>query len=356
MKRRNTATNKQLGVAGDYNEQVGMTLAEIAYAEPRYLTRQLAYRYYATKGQWALKWLGVSAGNQMYVAQNGAAEQWVVAIRGSMTDPSSEAFWIDWFEEDLQILETEPLPFANVTGALITWGAFDGFSDLISMKDAATGQTLLQFLSNNVVLDTLSIVVLGHSLGGCLASVLAPYLYEALCKPQNKPPDCIVPLSFAAPTAGNEQFSTYLENLFYGYPFRYVNDQDVAPHSWSLNGLDWVMNSYDPAPKISDFFYGLVDALWWVLYSGNYNYQQPGPPDSVAGQLQGYYWWFEEAGYQHAGETYLKLYGVPPVVFPYPPHSPLIGVIPRRQRPPIKGRHRETMTGPKGEACTNKPA
>jgi hypothetical protein len=39
----------------------------------------LAYRLYAKQAQWALKWPDVSAGNQMYVAQNGATEQWVVA-------------------------------------------------------------------------------------------------------------------------------------------------------------------------------------------------------------------------------------------------------------------------------------
>ena len=47
------------------------------------------------------------------------------------------------------------------------------------------------------------------------------------------------------------------------------------------------------------------------------------------------YWWFEEAGYQHLGKTYLHLYGAPSVIFPYPPKSPVTGVMLRRGRPVI---------------------
>ncbi len=329
------STTNRLGIAGDYNQQVGMTLAEIAYAEPQYLQKQLSYKSYATEGRWELRWVGISPGNQMYVAKDLDTHQWVVSVRGSMTDPFSEAFWVDWFEQDADIIFTRPLPFGDAPGAIISYGAYDGFIDLISMRDSTSGQTLVEFLKANVELELLSIVVVGHSLGGCLASVLAPYLYETLCKPAGKPSDCIVPMSFAAPTAGNTQFAEYVERVLYGYPFRYVNDLDIAPQSWSLNGLVWIMNTYSPSPQISDFFYGLLDTLWWALYEGSYNYQQPGPPDVVQDTVQRKYWWFEEAGYHHSGENYLKLYDAPPVIFPYPPKPQLYGRYPRRERPAV---------------------
>lgn len=328
-----STVTRLLGAGQDYNAQVGMTLAEIAYAEPEWLQIQLAYRHYATGGDWSLRWTGVSLGNQMYVAELGRGAQWVVAIRGSVIDPMTEAFWIDWFEQDLTTLAMEPLPFGDVPGALIAWGTLQGFDDLLGMRDGVSGQTLVEFLAENVTLQHQSIVVLGHSLGGCLASVLAPYLYETLCRPQQKPPGCIVPMSFAAPTAGNAGFAAYLESLFDGYPYRYVNDLDIVPRTWALSGLDWIMGSYDPAPKIPDFFWLLVDGVWLMLWGGGYQYTQPGPAESVAGRLDDRYWWFQEAGHQHMGETYLGLYGAAPVIFPHPPKAPIAGIIARRPHP-----------------------
>lgn len=324
------ADNPRLGEADDYNAQVGMTLADIAYAEPGNLVCQLAYPHYATKGQWRLRWLGVSAGNQMYVAQNAFSRQFAVAIRGSTTDPWSESFWIDWFDQDLCVVEMAPPPFPAGPGALIAQGALDGLDDLLAMRDGPSGQTLVQFIQANVTLGHQSLVVLGHSLGGNLASVLAPYLYEAVCKPQQKPPSCIVPLTFAAPTSGNVAFVSYLASTFGPTFLRYWNDLDVAPHGWSLAGLDWVMSSYSPAPVIPDYLYGAVWLMQRALMFEGCNYAQP-EGIRVTGSLRKHYWWFHEAGYQHSATTYLGLFGAPPVIFPCPPNSPAANRLPREQ-------------------------
>lgn len=324
------ADQPRLGEANDYTAQVGMTLADIAYAEPQYLARQLAYPYYATKGQWRLRWLGVSAGNQMYVAQNGLARQYAVAVRGSTGNPFTESFWIDWFEQDLGVVEMAPPPFPAGAGARIAQGTLDGINDLLAMRDTASGQTLVEFIRSNVTLDHQSLVVLGHSLGGNLASVLAPYLYETVCKPQQKPASCIVPLTFAAPTSGNVPFVSYLASTFGPTFLRYWNDLDVAPHAWSLAGLDWVMSSYSPAPVISDTMYV---AMWLMRRALEYegcNYAQP-EGIRVPGTLRRNYWWFHEAGYQHTSTTYLTLFGAPPVIFPVPPASPVAHRLPREQ-------------------------
>jgi hypothetical protein len=154
--------------------------------------------------------------------------------------------------------------------------------------------------------------------------VLAPCLYEALGRPNNSSPDVFLPITFAAPTAGDINFAKYVSGLFGGYQYRFENSLDIAPHSWSLVGLDWVLHSYQPAPQISAFLYGLVDSVWWILYEGSYNYVQPGPGFIDPGTLlkPPEYWWFKEAGYQHAGETYLKMYKAPQVIFPVPPAAP----------------------------------
>ncbi len=320
-----------LGDDTNYTKQVAMTLAEIAYCDPDDLAAQLAYPYYATKCQWKLAWLGATDGNLMYVCRNKTGSQWCVVVRGSMTDPETEAFWIDWFEQDLVTLAMVDLPFGSNynNGAQIAWGTLQGFEDLQDMQDVNTGTYLVDFLKANVPIGPASIVVIGHSLGGCLSSVLAPYLYEELCRSTNQPVNCIIPVTFAAPTAGDNNFAAYSNSLSNNNPYRCLNDLDVVPHSWSLDGLNWTMNSYSPSPVIDDFMWGLVDSTWWLLYEGSYDYTQPGPGNVNAGTLQNYYWWFEEAGHQHSGNTYLRMYGAP-TVHAILPNAPTITTTIRR--------------------------
>jgi hypothetical protein len=64
-----------------------------------------------------------------------------------------------------------------------------------------------------------------------------------------------------------------------------------------------------------------AELAWgWVEY-WDFNFTQPGTGIVGQGQLGSYYWWFEEAGYQHHTSTYLGLYKAPPVTFPLPPPS-----------------------------------
>jgi hypothetical protein len=325
------------GPADDYTKQVGMTLAEIAYADPENIPRQLAYKYYAGGGAYRLEWLGVTAGNQMYVCRQPGVDQWVVAIRGSVTDPLSQAFWIDWFQQDLSVFDMVALPFGQGynRGAKIASGSRAGLEDLAAMTDIHTGRTLVEYL-RSVKLGPGSVVVLGHSLGGALASLLAPYLYETIGRPNQVPADAFLPITFAAPTVGDQNFADYVNGLFDGFPYRCVNSLDIAPRCWSLSGLDWITRSYEPSPRISAFFRGLVDLTWYALWEEGYYYVQPGGGGNVdPGTLQHDFWWFKEAGYQHAGETYLRMYHAPEVIFPVPPASP---VLPRgdRPRPPLE--------------------
>jgi hypothetical protein len=323
----------ELQGADDYTKQVGMTLAEIAYAEPQNIPAQLAYPYYAGGGRYRLQWLGVTAGNQVYVCRQPGVDQWVVAIRGSASDPLTEQFWIDWFVEDLPVVHQVPFPYGRQynNGALIAWGTEQGLLDIAGMTDARTGLSLVEYLQRNAVFAPGSIVVTGHSLGGCLASVVAPYIYETIGRPNGHSSDAILPITFAAPTAGDIAFAKYVSGLFDGYPFRFENSLDIAPRCWTLAGLDWILNTYQPAPLISDFFYGVIDAVWWLLYEGGFNYTQPGAGVVDLGKLIPEYWWFMEAGYQHSGETYLSMYGAPPVIFPVPPKGSPLRL--RKQRP-----------------------
>src|ERR1044071_8030283 len=329
----------QAGQADDYTKQVGMTLSEIAYADPANIPRQLAEKYSARGGVYQLQWLGVTAGNLMYVCRQPGVDQWIVVIRGSASDPLTEAFWVNWFLQDLTVFDQVPLPFGqrHNGGARISWGAREGLEDLISMRDRTTGLSLVEFLQAAVKFTPGSVVVAGHSLGGALASVLAPSLSETLGRPNNHPANAFLALTFAAPTAGDARFASYLSGLFDGYPFRFVNSLDIAPHCWSLAGLDWITRSYQPKPLISAFFRGLIDTIWFALYEENLHYVQPGAGVFDSAGLAQEYWWFKEAGHQHAGQTYLKMYGAPQVIFPVPPASP-VPARAARPRPSIEAR------------------
>ncbi len=305
----------------DPTDQIAMTLSEIAYSDPKYITRQLAYPKYATHGGWQLAWLGLTAGNLMYVAFNGKI--WAVVIRGSETDPLTRAFWIDWFEQDLTALHQVPLPFGDQAGAMISWGTKQGFDDLLSMRDAFTGKSLVEFLRDVQLVET-NLWVTGHSLGGCLASVMAPYLYETLCKPKKRPPSCILPVTFAAPTAGNGAFASWFDRLFPNGR-RWWNSLDAIPHAWSLDGIDWILNSFQGGPKLWEdpALYSLVDGTWWILYEGSYDYVHPnGDGRRLDGKITDRWLWALEAGDQHSGEGYLHLLDAPEIIFPYPPSAP----------------------------------
>ena len=297
--------------AGDYNQKAGMTLSEIAYAKANDIPTQLRNTEYATKGLWSCKWVGVTAGNQMYVAQNTATKQWAVVIRGTATDPSTEAFWINWFQ-DLDVWGLEHIRFAEGhPHAKISRGTKDALEDLLRMTDSQ--QSLLEFLRKNALLSFQNIAVMGHSLGGNLATVLSAYLAEKLCIANGESSNCIVPLTFAAPTSGNQAFCDYVQGLFEGFPFRYWNTLDVVPHAWTDAGLEWIRKSYSSGPKIEDALRALVEGAIEIVGT---EYEQPGGGGApTEGSLEPHYSWVKEAAHQHSGNTYLSLYGAPPVIF-----------------------------------------
>lgn len=297
---------------------VAMTLAAIAYAPPDDIAAQLRYPGYATGGHWSLVWHAATPGYCMYVAKLDGQSQWVVGIRGSSDDPFTEDFWIDWFR-DLDVLTLAVSPVDAGPGARVALGTAEGLTALLGMRDLDTRSTLVAYLRDNVALGPWNVLVVGHSLGGCLASVLAPYLYEQLCKPRGLAADCVVPVTFAAPTAGNDVFAGYLEALYDGFPTRYVNSLDIAPNAFSIVGLAWILKSFPAGPSIDYLVWTAIELEWSNFEKAGY--AQPGTGTVTTGSSGGYWFWFLEAGYQHTTSTYLAMYHAAPVVFPKPPRS-----------------------------------
>lgn len=291
--------------------QVAMTLAAIAYANHKEIPNLLANQQLATQGRWQLQWLGTDDANQAYIAQDQQTGQFSVNIRGSVTDPLSEAFWLDWFKQDLEVLDMGHWPHGGApTGTKVSYGTLAGLRSLLNLKNHS-GQTLIDFLSTNLKPGVSPLTgITGHSLGGALASVLAPYLHQ-----QFSPGQQVLdfwPITFAGPSAGNAVFANWLTQQFAASQGRYFNALDVVPHAWQE--LAWIEKSFpNGGPSLSlvikELMKGVADLLKLVKDS----YIQPGNGMPLPGTLQSGDDWVTEAGQQHASATYLSLVGAPPV-------------------------------------------
>jgi triacylglycerol lipase len=293
--------------AGDSVGQLGMTLASIAYA-PDQATIQslLADQSLATQGNWALVWYASDAGNQAFVAQDKLSGQYAIAIRGSVTNPKTKAFWIDWLCQDLSVFRSALWPYDGApAGARVAHGSLHGLGSLLSLKDATQGD-LVSFFRSNPNRPYLTAVV-GHSLGGALATMLAPYLHQEF-SPGSNVLD-FWPVTFAGPTAGNDVFAGWLLDQFAMTNSRYFNVNDVVPHAFQA--LAWIRGSFPGSPKLPIELIPFVDAIADVLKVEQAKYTQPGDGVPLPGTINLSDDWFVEAGLQHSGQTYLALLGAP---------------------------------------------
>jgi lipase (class 3) len=246
-----------------------------------------------------------------------------VVTRGTDVDISDAWGIIEQIWEDLDVTSQVSLPWAPNNPALIANGTVDGLSDIQSLTSGPPGQqkTLLQFLggylsdsaNNNPVL-----VVTGHSLGGCLTSVIAPWLQTKLaaqCPNLN-----VVPATFAAPTAGNADFAAYFQSSF-RYSLRVFNSLDIVPRAWQhIDALDDI---YRPCGiDVPDLVYAAVAGFRDLMWLAGVRYVQPATNQvPLKGACSGGSDWYSEAGYQHHTTTYMTLLGGTSVV-PVPLTAP----------------------------------
>lgn len=264
---------------------------------------------------WQVQWgpaIDDERANMMFVAGKKDLSQCAVCIRG--TDP---AFIIDWVQ-DLRVLDLVDFPYTSAPGVQIAAGTAGGLDELVQLVGTtATGdQDLLTFLQQ-VTPGTL--FVTGHSLGGCLASVVAPWLASELGSA-----DSIKVYTFAAPSAGNGNFATFYNGLFAdaagkSTAFRLYNTLDVVPNAWS--SLLTIKTYYAPNPGCPDNFKLIIDAT--ILGVGT-RYSQVGnkadgsaipllgqvvavPASAFPVDLLGDVQFINELNYQHGTGTYLSL-------------------------------------------------
>ncbi len=287
-------------------------------------------------GHWKCTWgpaLDPVQANLAYVAtyyQAGLPIAVVVVFRG--TDLTDDV-WGDLWEafEDLTVAIQAPLPWLADPSIKIAAGTLDALDTIMGLT--SNGQNLLGYL-HATLSDPANanpvLVVTGHSLGGCIASVAAPWLKVSLnAAGVNNP---LVPVTFAAPTAGNKGFADYFAKQF-AYCPRYYNKLDVVPLGWE--DLAGVKTVYGQCGISIPFPARLVVDIWQdALNVTGASYAQPPTNRApLAGTCFKTSDWYSELAFQHATTTYLHLMGVTA------PQTALLNTLPARSnRPPAVAR------------------
>ena len=278
----------------------------------------------ATAGVWTATWVGVSSdsehANVAFIAQNGTSGDYAVAIRG--TDPKMK---ID-VAEDMDVgSPSQPFTAGGQT-VQISQGALQAHTAMITAVGPDGTTTLLEALQ---AASPTTLSVTGHSLGGAMATTIGLYLMDTFGPSVNV-------TTFAAPTAGLDDFATLFATQLGSSYQRFYNAWDVIPNAWAtLESIvvadNWYPMPQTPGPTASADEQASItkdqektDGMPYaqpVPESGNeFVLNQGNSPLWGLGKLQLKYF-DEQLSFQHQCNTYLELLGAPPVTV-YDPHSP----------------------------------
>lgn len=136
---------------------------------------------------------------------------------------------------------TPQLAFDPIENAQIGKGSNDALNCVLNLVQTTSGvtQSLQEFIESLSTDDQL--FVTGHSLGGNITSVLTPWIafnvpaFGGSMLPLTYLPHNLSAMTFAAPTAGNLEFATFLNNNPISYQ-AFFNSNDVVPNAWATTG------------------------------------------------------------------------------------------------------------------------
>jgi triacylglycerol lipase len=291
-----------------------MSLAAITYLKESDPSQQKAQMSAALSalptaagGPWTLVWGPANnAGNLVFVALNSSKDVYAIAVRGTVEDDVTGFFTN--ILEDLDALSLVPWLYPQtVTGAQIASGTNIALAQVIAMTDPVTDLGLLDYLRSVISGANAQIIVTGHSLGGTLSSVVAPWIADQLPKVGNTGTVAVTPYTFAAPSAGNQAFVDYYTKLFPN-SYRGVNTYDLAPMAWTE--LATIQAMYTTPGQLlwdySKWLYGLVEAAKLTVGQSYAQTNQQAGTDSFAGPAISKLSFTDEAMTQHDHNVYLQ--------------------------------------------------
>ncbi|MEV0776932.1 IPT/TIG domain-containing protein [Streptomyces sp. NPDC050428] len=319
----------------------GETVAEQTRRALTGIAARLTDSSLATGDTWLPMWLAMRPdnGNLVYIAWNTAANQFAVVVRGTVSAPTD-------MMEDLDVGTLVPFTAGRPPSPVaVSAGATAAFTQVVNTPGLAywdivqddakpalpaitvtSGTTLPQALLEllTAAYSSPTVYVTGHSLGGCVATMLAPYLQKL--RWPNTPQFGLI--TFAAPTAGVASFARYVDSLSFNPSARYVNAWDLVPCAWSdLDApKDWYPKDAGPRANVDVKFllteidmlrkgnvYVQPQAAGTTTMNGDYAQHDP---QLVNKTLEDY---LGQVAFQHANSTYLMLLGAPLV-----PPGPLV--------------------------------
>ncbi|MFI6586691.1 IPT/TIG domain-containing protein [Embleya sp. NPDC050493] len=298
----------------------GETLSEHSNRVFLGIQQQLTDSSLATGNNWSQQWLALSAdnANMAYLAKSkDGSNQFAVVIRGTV---ASETDML----EDLDVGTVVPFTAVGSPSrpVWVSKGAMEAFTQVVTMN--SVGVTLVKALANALAKapPNPTVRVIGHSLGGCIATMVAPYL---LGRSWSNATPRFALHTFAAPSAGGSDFASYVDSLPWVANERYYNTWDLVPQAWT--GLAAAKNWYpDPGPEATFDVRAVIGTLAGL--PGPNVYAQPGDacalnpvygksapgsydPNLTRKSLQDF---MGQVAYQHANSTYLRLLGAPNVL------------------------------------------
>ncbi|MEO8666455.1 MAG: hypothetical protein ABI462_13270 [Ignavibacteria bacterium] len=310
------------GFVTGYNAQESsecMTLASLAYQNENdpvqirdSLIIQLANTNYATGGKWTLDWgpaLSSDQSNMMYVVKDASTEpdRYTLAIRGT-----DWCFPFNW-EEDLGAIDFSKYPYGG-SGDSISYGALQGLTTLLALRDSATNKTLVSYL-NDISASKNQMYITGHSLGGMLATVMSAWFLDNGYGSKFN----LKTYTYAAPSAGNPQFKDHYTQIFNGAnaeSHRVENPKDLV--HYFQGDLQYVIDNAIPTsiPLSVDVVliaiktYFQSNGMEYVHVGERFALGTTNPTDCnyAPFTIDDYACW---VSYEHTTTTYLALLGAP---------------------------------------------
>lgn len=278
---------------------------------------------------WKVVWNGVQTedGNYAFIALETATSTYALAIRGSL--PPQDVFdnwdaFANWVLEDMDVITTVSWPYSSIPKAIISNGTNTSFTNLQGMQDSlGSGQSITEYLNQNVITPGKQLIITGHSLGGNIANVYASYLVSSIAN-TNYSLSNLSLFTFAAPAAGNGAFANDLDAKLTN-AWHYHNFNDIVPCFPVCVLVGTVAYQYIPQPDagaITTTIDGVTVSLReaFLILAGTfyiYGYQQQNrnyfvfnttlDKDYTSNTMDDF---FQQAGYQHHLQNYAGYLGV----------------------------------------------